>query len=140
MVYITTFKPGSSFGEIALLTKQRRTGTVVARENCHCMTLNRESFTQIMGAYNDYVVNNKLLFLSSFPFFSGIPKNRLLYLLHSIREMTLKHRQVVYEEGDQVDGFYLIKKGMVEHSKVVEIEPERAVRGIERINRQNIIK
>ena len=42
-------KAGDAFGEIALITKSKRTATVVCRENCDIITLTKQSFDKILG-------------------------------------------------------------------------------------------
>jgi len=41
VVNVFTFKAGTSFGDIALLTKSKRTATMVAAEDTHLMTLSK---------------------------------------------------------------------------------------------------
>ena len=38
---VCTYKPGMAFGEIALLTKSKRTATMVCKEETHVMTLSK---------------------------------------------------------------------------------------------------
>jgi CRP-like cAMP-binding protein len=43
------FIPGMSFGEIALISKSRRTGTVICNENCILMILDGNGFEKLIG-------------------------------------------------------------------------------------------
>lgn len=67
MNFIKTFTAGEAFGEIALMTKQRRyfkelhilitfiknrTGSIVCRENTYLMALTKENFDAILGSYH----------------------------------------------------------------------------------------
>jgi CRP-like cAMP-binding protein len=40
---------GDSFGEIALVTRSKRTATIVCREDCDFMILSKQSFDKILG-------------------------------------------------------------------------------------------
>ncbi|EAR89328.2 cyclic nucleotide-binding domain protein (macronuclear) [Tetrahymena thermophila SB210] len=57
MKQIRIFGPGEAFGEIALLTKSRRTGTMVCKEDSHVMTLKKDGFDKIMGYLRQLVAN-----------------------------------------------------------------------------------
>ncbi|EGR28719.1 hypothetical protein IMG5_169820 [Ichthyophthirius multifiliis] len=60
---------GDSFGEIALLTNQTRTATLICRQDSYLMTLSKQAFEGIMGKYNEYVTKDRLIFLQQFNFF-----------------------------------------------------------------------
>lgn len=47
---IRTFIEGEHFGEMALITKERRTGTVRANTELHCLVLDKEGFNTLLEA------------------------------------------------------------------------------------------
>ena len=48
---MATLGRGACFGEVALLTKQPRTATVVAMENCRLLRFNRKEIEEVLDAY-----------------------------------------------------------------------------------------
>jgi CRP/FNR family transcriptional regulator, cyclic AMP receptor protein len=50
-VVLATLGRGACFGEVALLTKQPRTATVVAMENCRLLRFNRKEIEEVLDAY-----------------------------------------------------------------------------------------
>ena len=40
---------GEAFGEIALVTRSKRTATILCKENCHLIILTKASFDKILG-------------------------------------------------------------------------------------------
>lgn len=58
-----TFKPGESFGEIAILTQSKRTGTMICREESTLITLDKNNFEILMGEYHLMLKQEKLNFM-----------------------------------------------------------------------------
>ena len=52
---ITTIKDGSIFGEIALLTKLKRTATVSSKDFTNCAFINRED-VRVLDEYFPHIV------------------------------------------------------------------------------------
>ena len=47
---------GTGFGEIALITKQRRTASIVCKKDTACMVLTKAGYDAIIGAYETNLV------------------------------------------------------------------------------------
>ena len=56
------FKPVHTFGEITIITKSRRTGTVVCSEQCHLMSLEQSGFDNMMGVQFFYFPYRTMIF------------------------------------------------------------------------------
>lgn len=41
--------PGDSFGEIALINDSKRTASVICSEDCYFLSLNKETYNEIVG-------------------------------------------------------------------------------------------
>ncbi|KAL4486551.1 hypothetical protein ABPG73_003855 [Tetrahymena malaccensis] len=117
MVLYKTFKPGECFGEIALLTKQRRTATMVCAEKTYCLTLSKQGFDKIVGAYQNSMIQAQLNFLQQFSFIEKIPKSKLLSITHDMKKNEYSKGQIIYKEGDSSEFFYFIINGEFEISK-----------------------
>jgi len=55
---LTTLSSGSYFGEIALLTQRPRQATVIAKNTCKCLCLDRRTFKRVMGPLEDILKRN----------------------------------------------------------------------------------
>jgi CRP-like cAMP-binding protein len=50
--------------------------------------------------------------------FEGLDKAQLKYLAGVIEEISLKKNSILFKEGDNTKGFYLIRSGVIEISKI----------------------
>ncbi len=78
------YEAGEGFGEIAIMNHEARTATMVCREDTHLMQLSRESFEILLGNYYNFVVKEKLKFLTSFEIFRSCTRGELQSLLYSV--------------------------------------------------------
>lgn len=58
----------------------------------------------------------KVDFLSRFRLTKGIARENLKKLTYYFKERVLRRRDILFKEGDIVDGIYFIKEGELEHS------------------------
>ncbi|KAL4449887.1 hypothetical protein ABPG74_015006 [Tetrahymena malaccensis] len=122
---VKTFVAGESFGEIALMTKERRTATMVCQEETHLMVLSKEGFDKIIGSFQQQILREKLEFLRKFQFLDSLPTSQLMSLLHYFKINNFTQKTVIYNEGDEADNIYFIKSGEVEVLKKVFIEDKK---------------
>lgn len=81
------------------------------------MTLTKDSFDVILGAYNENIIMRKLEFLKKYEFFLTIPNSKLLSLLHFFKIVNYRKNNIVYTEGDPSRFLYFIREGEVEISQ-----------------------
>ncbi|EAR96997.3 cyclic nucleotide-binding domain protein (macronuclear) [Tetrahymena thermophila SB210] len=122
---IKVFGPGDAFGEIALLTKQRRTGTMICKQDTHIMSLSKEAFDKLLGKYHERVKQEKIGFLRQFQVFDGVPTSKLLSLIHDMKTNVYQINNILYEEGDKVEDIFFIKDGEVELSKLANVQNQK---------------
>jgi CRP-like cAMP-binding protein len=60
-------------------------------------------------------------FINSVPLFDGLPDGQLEKLAHIAKYRTLKRGEIVFSEGSEADGFYVIVRGRV---KIYKLSPE----------------
>ena len=116
-VFIQSFGPGEAFGEIALTSGGVRTGTMVCREDSLLLTLDKASYTYIIGRFKSEQDQQQLEFLKQFLFFQNIPSSNFLSLQKFTTTLNLGNRCTVYDEGDHSNGVFFIKQGEVEISR-----------------------
>ncbi|KAL4448757.1 hypothetical protein ABPG74_012846 [Tetrahymena malaccensis] len=120
---VKIYKPGEAFGEISLMTNSSRTATMVCREDTYLMTLNKQGFEKIVGAYHEYIVRERLAFLQKFSFFKDIHPSKLLSILHFMNIEKFEQKNVIYKQGDDVDYVYFIKQGEIELFTNISLDP-----------------
>ena len=132
--------PGDLFGEMTCRTYQPRSATVQARETCVMVEMlrvildmlvgNRQvseaskatskvkmptfkgtSFkTELENKYRERSLNNHL---RSVPLFATVNEEFLEHLKENVELASYNQGQVICQEGDDADAFYLIRSGMV---------------------------
>ena len=55
---VMQYKPGSYFGERALLTNETRAATILATSNVVCLTLERDTFSRLLGPLDTILQRN----------------------------------------------------------------------------------
>ncbi|EDK31573.2 cyclic nucleotide-binding domain protein (macronuclear) [Tetrahymena thermophila SB210] len=120
MNLIKTFVAGEAFGEIALMTKQRRTGTMVCKEETHLMTLTKNGFDKILGQYHEQIKIQRLGFLKSYSFFNNIPNSNLLSILLDIKIEVYPKKALLFAQGDEVKNIFFIKRGEIQISRLIQ--------------------
>lgn len=96
----------------------KRTATIISRKDTFFMTIERDGFNKIMGAYKENLLGSKLNFLKSFSFFEKIPRQVLLdIILHEIDFLEPEKNSTIYDEKDPTDYIYFIFEGEVLISK-----------------------
>lgn len=74
MIQVDTFKPGKSFGELALLNNTKRSATIVALEDSHFGVVEKEHFDSVVGKILQKKFAKKVEFLSAFPFLKNVTR------------------------------------------------------------------
>lgn len=67
-----TFKNGSVFGELALIQKNKRSGTVVCIENSTLFCIDGNAFREVTQRVNQSFFKERIYFLSLIPIFTGL--------------------------------------------------------------------
>ncbi|EAR85351.2 cyclic nucleotide-binding domain protein (macronuclear) [Tetrahymena thermophila SB210] len=107
------YKSGESFGEIALLTRGQRMGTMVCRTDVEVISLTREGFNRIKGAWAETELNKKLNFLRKFSFFRGLSDSRLMSFLHLMEINKYEKENILYQKNEKSKYIYFIFEGQV---------------------------
>lgn len=80
------------------------------------MALTKESFDVILGAYHENILQRKLNFIKSYNFFRSMPNSKLLALIHFMKIVNYRNKNIVYTEKDPSRFLYFIREGEVEIS------------------------
>lgn len=110
--FLNTIKSGSVFGEMALTTKRRRGATVIAMEDCILGVLNRGDFNRIVQTFEKRVLDNNLDFFRQ-ALKVNLSQEGMMKLSRMFMEEKATFRQTIFHEGDEAEGFYIVKTGEV---------------------------
>ncbi|KAL4485074.1 hypothetical protein ABPG72_014594 [Tetrahymena utriculariae] len=120
--HIKTFVPGEAFGEIALMTNQQRTGSIIAREHSYTLVITKSAFHELLGKFHEFMQMQKLIFLQQFFFLKQIPSSKLLSMIQLMKIFTFQRNNVIYNQNQSISGIYFIKEGEVQIStKITQI-------------------
>jgi len=114
-----SFAPGEGFGELALLDRKPRSATVRAALDSELWSLDRGHFerwvrdryeiaARIRASVDDRAA------LAALPFFKGLEPQELDRILPRMVTVHVPAGDVVFNEGDPGDRYYVIRKGEAE--------------------------
>ncbi|KAL4466768.1 hypothetical protein ABPG74_010365 [Tetrahymena malaccensis] len=128
---VGTHQQGDGFGELSLLKGIKRTATIVAKEDCFFLTLDKENYLKFLSEYHERVYQEKISFVKQFFIFEQLDK-RLPSLIILFEPKSYISGQLIYEAGDEVNYLYLIKKGTVAISrKIVQKSEKQLLKQVE---------
>lgn len=67
--------PGQYFGELSLISNKPRAANVVASGPCTCVTLDRASFTRLLGPLHEVLMENKSVYVEMEQKLQNNPRN-----------------------------------------------------------------
>ncbi len=118
-----SLKQGQYFGEMGLISGRRRTATIRAGKNCVLIETPRRSMLKLIASVDDVRKQIDEAFvrraISSYlaPSLSYDAVSELLAGGVEVRKFSAK--QVLFKDGDAADGLYLIRRGSVTVSKII---------------------
>ena len=127
-VDIKTMNEGEFFGEMALITTQARTASVVAKTECVCYKLTNKVFTSVLGPVLDviapqmvkrYSQNRLYAALRTLPSFSSLEDGELNEICNAMSTEYFNDGQTIIREGASGDElkFWVIIQGDVTITK-----------------------
>jgi len=118
-----TLKEGAFFGEMGLVSGRRRTATILAGKNCALLETPRNTMLRLMAGVDavrqqiDNAFLRNAIFTYLGPMLDAKTVNQLIE--HGIEKKQFKTNQILFSEGDEADGLYLIRSGSVAVSKKI---------------------
>lgn len=109
---------GVTFGELALLYDAKRSASIVANDECQCWTLDGTIFKTEIAKSSIAQRKKRADFLDSIALFDPLDKFRKLKLIDGLTTVIFQHGDMVFNEGDSGQEFYIIESGSCECLKV----------------------
>ena len=108
---VKTLGDGDLFGELALLYSAPRAATCLAKGETKLFALDRVSFNVILQQTTIAKREKMVEFLKKVPVMSLLTQYEILTVADCLEEATFADSDVVIEQGDVGDAFYLIESG-----------------------------
>lgn len=106
-------KPGSVFGELAILYNCTRTATIRAITDCKLWAIERPCFQSIMMKSGLIRQRDYMEFLKTVPTFSQVPDEILSRISGALEETSYKKGAYIIRQGSRGDTFYIISQGRI---------------------------
>ena len=111
---VHTYKPGDSFGELAIMYNAPRAATCRVATEATLWALDRVSFKVIVVAAAMQKRETYKAFLQQVPILETLTEMEILTLADSLAEEKYEDGTVVCAQGDEGNYFYIIKEGAAE--------------------------
>uniref|UniRef100_A0A3P8UHV6 cGMP-dependent protein kinase n=1 Tax=Cynoglossus semilaevis TaxID=244447 RepID=A0A3P8UHV6_CYNSE len=119
-------RPGTAFGELAILYNCKRTATVKAVSQSHIWALDRHTFQTIMMQTTQARHEEYFCFLRSVPLLRDLPEEKLAKIVDCLEVDCFEKGEYIIREGEEGNTFFIIAKGEVIVTQSTEgfIEPQ----------------
>ena len=118
--FLKTYKPGESFGELALLYNAPRAATIRAKTDSTCWALDRECFNNIV---KDAAVKKREKYentLKKVEILKSIDPYELGQICDALKTENFEKGEAIIKQGDRGDIFYILDEGSAHAEKVFE--------------------
>ncbi|KAM9727998.1 cGMP-dependent protein kinase 2 [Menidia menidia] len=106
-------RPGTAFGELAILYNCKRTATVKAVLQSHIWTLDRQTFQAIMMQTTQAKHEEYFSFLRSVSLLRDLPEEKLTKIVDCLEVDYFEKGEYIIREGEEGNTFFIIAKGEV---------------------------
>ena len=110
-VKVHRYKPWDAFGELAIMYNAPRAATCRAASECKIWALDRVSFKVIVVAAAMQKRETYSKFLAEVPILKSLTEMEVSTLADSLAEERFEDGEVICNQGDDGDFFYLVKEG-----------------------------
>jgi len=124
---VKTCEVGDVFGELALLYNCPRAASVVAKDQCVCWQLDRETFNFIVKDAAMKRRNKYDSFLKNVALISSIGDYERSQIADALKSETFTKGQVIVKQDEPGDKFYIIEEGALYATKTFPGEGEKRV-------------
>jgi CRP-like cAMP-binding protein len=111
---INILAEGDVFGEIKLIKDEKRNETVITKEECDIVSLDRTDFAKLKSIEEQKMINKLTFFRIDYPIFKFWSNTNCLNLLKGLKTEKYEKGDFIYRQNDLPEYIYLIKEGIVE--------------------------
>jgi CRP-like cAMP-binding protein len=110
---ILTLGRGSSFGVLSIINKKPRSATVTCEDDTILAEIQYEDYVTILKEIENPKINNFIAYMKSFDLFKNLPRSYIERFYFISEKISFIKGDVIFKEGNQVDGIYFIKSGII---------------------------
>jgi CRP-like cAMP-binding protein len=132
MVEVMVLSSGSGFGELALESSKPRAASIKCKVPSHFMYLEKSDYTRLISRLVTDRRSALVDFVKSLPPFKHLTKGKLTKLSYIFKEKLFTKGQIVYNEQDPAENFYIIKKGDFEFFRTVCLKVKKITNGLQK--------
>ena len=119
-------KEGFSFGESALLQRQKRNATVRAENFCRLIYIDKNDYNRILKDIEKRRIDEQIKeFVKKYNFFSGWSYSSLNKLYCLLENVTLLKNEFIYKQNEDSDYIYFCIEGAYEIYSLISFEWEK---------------
>lgn len=107
------FKQGDSFGELALIQKNKRSGTVRSTSEAEIYCLESNIFKDIVQKLNNIDLKERIYFLTLITIFKFLNRNQIQEIARYMVKCEFQTGHTIIQEGDIGESLYIVKEGIV---------------------------
>ena len=112
---IGEFGNGFSFGEMALITNEKRNATIIAINNTECIALDKIDYNHtIREIERERKKAEVKIFKLDYPVFYNWSTMQIMRLFNYFQKISITKGEYLYKQNEISDSIYLIKKGKFE--------------------------
>ncbi|KAM4614699.1 cGMP-dependent protein kinase 2 [Polymixia lowei] len=113
-------RPGTAFGELAILYNCKRTATVKAVSQSHIWVLDRQTFQTIMMRTTQARHEEYFSFMRSVSLLRELPEEKLAKIIDCLEVDYFNKGEYIIREGEEGNTFFIIAKGEVSVTQTTE--------------------
>jgi len=114
---VATLKKGTCFGEIAVIYNTPRNATVKTASPGKVWCLHRLTIRKVLTRFNQNETQKIIGFLKKVSLFTPLLNSEFLILQQALITSHFEKDQVIFEQGNWGDKFYIVKTGLVVGTK-----------------------
>lgn len=105
---------GDSFGDLALLHDDARSGTITAEKDSKIWCLSRNNFQKIVDYYNKNNIKDSETFINSIGMLSTATDDIKRLISAKVVKESFEKGDFIFKEGDRANCLYLVSEGSVD--------------------------
>lgn len=127
---IVTLNSGMTFGELALLYNAPRNATIKAISEVKVFVMERSAYRYVNVTMHQQEDDSRFGFLRSVKLFQPLLANEITLIDMALTARSCEPKELIFNQGDAPDFFYIIKEGTCEGTAVKENETEEFVKNV----------
>lgn len=108
---VKILKAGTTFGELALISKKPRAATIICKEDCNFGILEKKDFNRILKSYEEKKLIEEMNFFARLNIFHHWNFNLVKQLYLNTHSVHFIKDDFVFRENEESDAVYIIKSG-----------------------------